>query len=370
MSHTIGIIGAGNISGRYLLGLRRRFPHLELRRIADIDLSRAEALATQFEVPASGNVADLLADDEIDIVVNLTPPMLHARTVIEALSAGKNVYVEKPLATSLQDGAQMLETAQRNGVLLGSAPDTFLGSAGQTARHAVDTGMIGEPIGASAFVRSSRAERWHPDPRFLFQPGGGPVMDMGPYYISALVNCLGPVERVSADTRIGARTRKLTAENRVADSIEVSVDTHASAVLSFSSGAIGTVMMSFDVQDTALPRIEIYGTEGTLSLPDPNTFDGPVLLKRPDDEVWKELEPVIPVFGEKNEQNQRGLGVDDLASAIDGGAHRASGDLAFHVLDVMLSIEKASRQRQVITLESSITRPAAVEIEQLSNKGN
>ncbi|NUP75460.1 MAG: Gfo/Idh/MocA family oxidoreductase, partial [Sinomonas sp.] len=216
-------MGAGNISGRYVQGLRRRFPQLEVRRIADVDLGRAEALASRFAVPFHGAVDDLLADDGVDVVVNLTPPVLHAQTVIEALSAGKHVYVEKPLATSLDDGRQMMETARRHGVLLGSAPDTFLGSAGQTARHAIDSGIIGEPIAASAFVRSSRAEAWHPDPRFLFLPGGGPVMDMGPYYISALVNCLGPIARVSADSRIGARTRPMTAEGRVADFLEVTV---------------------------------------------------------------------------------------------------------------------------------------------------
>ncbi|MGO4859791.1 Gfo/Idh/MocA family protein [Arthrobacter sp. 2MCAF14] len=370
MSHSIGIIGAGNISGRYIMGLKRRFPHLEVRRVADVDLGRAEALASKFELPAFGSVLDLLSDESIDIVVNLTPPLLHARTVIEALSAGKHVYVEKPLATSLEDGRQMIESARQNGVLLGSAPDTFLGSAGQTARHAIDAGMIGEPIAASAFVRSSRAEKWHPDPRFLFQPGGGPVMDMGPYYISALVNCLGPIKRISAAARIGAPTRPMTAEGRVADSLDVTVDTHASAIFSFASGAIGTVMMSFDVQDTALPLIEIYGTEGTLSLHDPNQFDGPVLIKRHEDDAWRELEPVTPAFGAPSEQNQRGLGVDDLASAIDGGIHRASAEFAFHVLEVMLGIDKAAHLGEVITLDSTVDRPATVGHTLLSMKGN
>jgi predicted dehydrogenase len=372
MPKTLGIIGAGNISGRYIQGLKRRFPHLEIRRVADVDVQRAEALASRFELPAFGGVPELLADDSIDIVVNLTPPLLHARTVMEALSAGKHVYVEKPLATSLEDGRLMIETARQNGVLLGSAPDTFLGSASQTARQALDAGLIGEPVAASAFVRSSRAERWHPDPRFLFQPGGGPVMDMGPYYIAALVNCLGPVERISADTRIGAPTRRMTAEGRVADSLEVTVDTHASAVFSFASGVIGTVMMSFDVQDTALPFIEIYGTEGTLSLHDPNAFDGPVQVKRHEDASWRELEPAIPVFGTPGspEQSQRGLGVDDLASAIDGDVHRASGAFALHVLEVMLGIDKAARQREVIKLDSTVDRPAPAGHGVLSRKGN
>lgn len=360
MPHTIGILGAGNISSRYAQGLSRAFPELTIGRIADVDVSRAEALATAYGVARFGTTEQLLADAEIDIVVNLTPPTLHAPTVIQAIEAGKNVYVEKPLATSLEDGRAMMAAAERNGVILGSAPDTFLGSAGQTARGAIDDGAIGTPIAASAFVRSSRAETWHPDPRFLFQPGGGPVMDLGPYYLAALINCLGPIERIAADARIGAPTRILGAENRAVDSLEVTVNTHAAAVLTFSSGAIATVMMSFDVWDTDLPFLEIYGTEGTLSVHNPAHFDGPVRLKRHEDADWRTLEPVIAPFAELGmpHQLQRGPGVNDLAGTIDGDVQRASAAFGFHVLEAMLAFDRAADAKEVITLESTVERPA------------
>lgn len=355
----IGIVGAGNISARYMQGLQK-YPHLKVSYIADIDHARAASLASEFSVPGSGGTDALLANESIDVVINLTPPNLHASTVIRALDAGKSVYVEKPLATTREDALLMLKAERENPGILGSAPDTFLGSAGQTARHAIDSGYIGAPIGASAFVRSSRAETWHPNPGFLFEPGGGPVMDMGPYYIAALVNCLGPIHRVSADARIGSPTRKVTAPGRVVDEIPVSVNTHTSAVFSFTSGAIGTVLMSFDVWDTTLPRIEIYGTEGTLSLNDPNTFDGDVRLKRHEHSDWRVLAPVTQLFGLVGtpEQHRRGLGVDDLAGALAGGPHRANSGFAFHVLDTMLAIDEAAAAGQSIVLQSRTDRPA------------
>lgn len=359
MTLNIGIVGAGNISARYMQGLQK-YAELKVGYIADIDHARAASLAAEFTVPRSGSADALLADDSIDVVINLTPPNLHARTVIQALEAGKSVYVEKPLATTREDGLLMLKAERENPGILGSAPDTFLGSAGQTARHAIDSGYIGTPIGASAFVRSSRAETWHPSPGFLFEQGGGPVMDMGPYYIAALVNCLGPIRRVSADARIGSETRIVTAPDRTVDEIPVTVNTHASAVFSFVSGAIGTILMSFDVWDTTLPRIEIYGTEGTLSLNDPNTFDGDVRLKRREHSEWQVLEPVTPLFGAVGtpEQHRRGLGVNDLAGALAGGPHRANSGFAFHVLDAMLAIDEAAAAQQTIFLESWTERPA------------
>jgi predicted dehydrogenase len=361
MTINIGIVGAGNISARYMKGLQN-FPGLSVKYIADIDHGRAAALAAEFSVPGSGGAEDLLADESIDVVINLTPPNLHASTVIQALEAGKSVYVEKPLATNREDALLMLKAERENPGILGSAPDTFLGSAGQTARHAIDAGLIGTPIGASAFVRSSRAETWHPNPGFLFEQGGGPVMDMGPYYIAALVNCLGPIRRVSAEARIGSPTRTVTAPDRVVDEVPVSVNTHASAVFSFESGAVGTILMSFDVWDTTLPRIEIYGTEGTLGLNDPNTFDGDVRLKRREHSEWQVLEPVTPLFGAVGtpEQHRRGLGVNDLAGALAGQPHRANSAFAFHVLDAMLAIDESAAAGQAIVLESRADRPAPV----------
>ncbi|MFI5679533.1 Gfo/Idh/MocA family protein [Streptomyces cellulosae] len=357
--HRIGILGAGNIFGRYVEGLRT-FPELEVVRVADIDTARARQAATEYGIPAWSDADDLLDDDTVEIVVNITPPQFHAKTVIAALEAGKNVYVEKPLAATVEEAREVLDAAASSTALLGSAPDTFLGSAVQTARHAIDTGRIGEVVGATAFVRSSRAETWHPDPRAFYGRGGGPVLDMGPYYLAALVNCLGPVAQVSAATRIGARTRTVTSPGRAVDEVTVEVPTHASATLTFASGAIATTLMSFDVWDTELPRIEIYGTEGTLALPNPNFFDGDVRLKRHGDDEWRVLTPVTELFGAVGtpEQHRRGLGVQDLADALDGGPHRANPEFAFHALEVLASFEISQREKRFVDLESACERPA------------
>ncbi|GGN39407.1 Gfo/Idh/MocA family protein [Streptomyces fuscichromogenes] len=357
--HRIGILGAGNIFGRYIEGLRT-FPELEVVRVADVDEDRARRAADEYGIPAWGDGDQLLDDDSVEIVVNITPPQFHAKTVIAALEAGKHVYVEKPLAATVAEAREVLGAAAGTTALLGSAPDTFLGSAVQTARHAIDTGLIGEPVGATAFVRSSRAETWHPDPRAFYGPGGGPVLDMGPYYLAALVNCLGPVAQVAAATRVGAPVRTVTSPERVVDEVTVQVATHASATLTFASGVITTTLMSFDVWDTELPRIEIYGTAGTLALPNPNFFDGDVRLKRHDDIDWRVLTPVTELFGAVNstEQHRRGLGVRDLARAIGGGPHRANAQFAFHVLDVLASFETSQQENRFVTLASTCERPA------------
>ncbi|MFI6698640.1 Gfo/Idh/MocA family protein [Streptomyces sp. NPDC050509] len=358
--HRIGILGAGDIFGRYVEGLRT-FPELDVVRVADIDTSRAKQAAAEHGIPASGDADELLADDSVGIVVNITPPQFHAETVMAALEAGKHVYVEKPLAATIEEAREVLDAATRGRYLLGSAPDTFLGSAVQTARNALDNGLIGEPVGATAFVRSSRVETRHPDPRAFYGPAGGPVLDMGPYYMAALVNCLGPVAQVSAATRIGAPTRKVTSPERVVDEVTVEVSTHVSATLTFASGVIGTALMSFDVWDTELPRIEIYGTEGTLSLPNPNFFDGDVRLKRHQDQEWQVLAPVTELFGAVGtpEQLRRGLGVRDLAGAIEGGPHRANPAFAFHTLEVLASFETSQQEKRFVALESSCERPAS-----------
>lgn len=354
--HRIGILGSGNIFSRYVTGMAR-YPELEIVRVGDIDVDRAKRAAGEHGIPGWGDADDLYADDSIDIVVNLTPPVHHASTIMRALDAGKHVYVEKPLATTVADAKTVLAAAAASGRVLGSAPDTFLGSASQTARKALDDGLIGEPIGASAFVRHSKAETWHPDPRFLFQAGGGPVLDMGPYYLAILVNLLGPVRSVAAAARIGAKVRTVTAPDRAVDSIDVEVPTHASAVLVFDSGVIGTTLMSFDVWDSDLPAIEIYGTEGTLTLPNPNHFDGDVRVRRHGEADWSVLPPVVELFGAvgTKEQARRGLGVRDLADAIEGGPHRANAGFAFHVLEALSAIDGTG---QVIHVESTCDRPA------------
>jgi len=358
MTHRIGILGAGNISEQYAKGLAL-FPELEVVRVGDVDLDRAARLATTFDIPMWGSANEVFADDDVDIVVSLTPPALHAATVRDSLDAGKSVYVEKPLATSLDEGRALLALETASVGRIGSAPDTFLGSAAQTARAALDDGLVGKVIGATAFVRSSRVETWHPDPTFFFQPGGGPVMDMGPYYVSALVHLLGPVARIVGAGRIGSPTLSVSSAHRTTETIDVNTNTHAAGVLVFTSGALATTQFSFDVWDTELPHLEIYGTEGTLSVHNPGQFDGDVRLKRHEDENWRALEPVRTPWGKPGtpEQRRRGLGVADLAATLDGEVQRTSSVFAFHVLEVLLALDSAGSDGGVIDLSSTTDRP-------------
>lgn len=358
-TYGIGVIGCGSVFERYVRGLAR-FDELRLVRCADLDVGRARHEATRLGVPAAGGVDELLADPAVDIVVNLTPPVAHAEVALAALGAGKHVYGEKPFAVELSDAAAMIARAESAGRLLGSAPDTFLGSAGQTARAALDGGRIGRPVAAVAFLTHSGAELWHPDPRFLFGYGGGPALDMGPYYVTALVNCLGPVAEVVGMASTSAPRRAVTSPHRVVDVVDVSVSTHVAGVLRFASGVVCTLQLSFDVWHAHLPEIEIYGTDATLALADPNDFDGDVLVRAPRDREWEVLAPVIEPQGAPGsaEQGYRGLGVVDLAHALDGGPHRASAGLAYHVLEVLDALERSSRTGSAVRVESTCLRPA------------
>jgi predicted dehydrogenase len=357
----IGILGCGDVLGRYVPGLRR-YPELRIVRCADIDPDRARNAAKMFDVPASGTPEDLLADGEVDLVVNLTPPAAHAPTTAQALEAGKHVYVEKPIATRLDEAFELIGLARAQSRLLGSATDTFLGSAPQTARAAIDDGRIGEPIGVAVFVPHSKVETRHPNPAAFFQPGGGPVLDLGPYYIGNLVSILGPVTQVYGATRRGTAERRITAPDRHVDVVPVGVDTHATAILRFASGVLGTVMMSFEVWDHHLPHTEVYGTEGTLSLPWPLNYDGDLTLKRHGDPDWQILEPVIPpVAAPGPDQFLRGRGVRDMAGAIAGGPLRAGAELSLHVFEILDAIEGSARSDAVVTLRTTCSRPAPVE---------
>jgi len=357
----VGIIGVGNIFDRYVKGMAR-FPLLSVSGCADLEHERAVNGAAAHGISAYDSIEALLADDAVDVVVNITPPVVHADVTARALKAGKHVYVEKPIAATVAEAEPLPDLAREHGVLLGSAPDTFLGSAAQTARKAVDDGLIGDPIGASAFISHSLAETWHPDPSFLFQPGGGPGLDLGPYYLTHLVNLLGPVATVSALSRIGAPVRKVTSPGRTVDSVQVTTPTHAAAVVGFASGALGSLQLSFDVWHHRLPFIEVYGTEGTLSLPDPNGFDGDVRVRGHYDDDWTVLDPVFPPSGPLDMATQmlRGSGVNDLVEAVGGGPHRASAGLACHVLEAIEAIEKSSRTRQFVEITSSPARPEPV----------
>jgi predicted dehydrogenase len=354
----VGIVGCGNISSAYFRGLRR-FEGLRVVGCTDLNRGLAEDAGERYGVRVFDSVEALATPDEVEILVNLTPPLAHESVTRTLLATGKHVFTEKPLTASFESAAPLVAEAKERGVLFGSAPDTFLGSAGQTARTAVDEGLIGEVIGASAFVTHSKAELWHPDPTFLFKPGGGPALDMGPYYIAALVNLLGPVARVYASARIGSRTRPVSGPNRRVESIDVSIPTHASATLDFVSGPIGTVLASFDVWDHELPFIELYGSKGTLSVPDPNNYDDAVRVRLHGETEWRELPAVIDGFtiGEPADYLPlRGPGVADLAAALAGQPFRTSAEFALHVLEVLDAI--ANGTDNVHTLTTSSERPA------------
>ena len=350
----VGIVGCGFISSIYMENCPK-FENLELVACADLDLQRAKAQAEKHGIPKAYTVNELLDDPNIDLVINLTIPRAHAAVSIQALEAGKHVYSEKPLAVTREEGQQILGTAATKGLLVGSAPDTFLGAGIQTAIDLIDRGEIGTPIGASAFMLNRGHEHWHPDPGFYYDIGGGPMFDMGPYYLNALIAMLGPIKRISGSARISYPERTISSHPKAGEKIQVHCPTHISGVIDFSSGAIGTLTTSFDLfGGSTLPEMEVYGSEGTLIVPDPNYFSGTVKLRKKDEEEFAEV-PLLHGY----EQNSRGLGVADMAEAIiNGGDYRANGELAYHVLEAMHGFHDASDSGNYYHMESTCTRPA------------
>ncbi|MEV6174034.1 Gfo/Idh/MocA family oxidoreductase [Streptomyces sp. NPDC051954] len=352
----IGIVGAGKISGAYLSTLER-LTSLRLTAVTDLDPGRAEAVAMQarHEVAVVPDVAALVVRDDVDAVLNLTIPAAHAEVTLAVLAAGKHVYGEKPLAVSRQEADAVLTAASGRGLRVGCAPDTVLGTGTQTARKAVDDGLIGRPVAATAFMASAGPEKWHPDPEFYYRKGGGPLLDMGPYYLSALIHLLGPVVRVTGASSRPRTERTIGSGPRVGHSFPVEVDTHITGVLEHAGGALSTLVMSFDMRAARLPRIELHGTDASLSVPDPNGFDGAVEIHRGDG--WETL-PVSAGFPDAG----RGVGLADLAEALSAGRpHRASAALAAHVLDIMLTLMNAADQGHALPVTSTCERPAPVD---------
>ncbi|MHC4712174.1 MAG: Gfo/Idh/MocA family protein [Planctomycetota bacterium] len=349
----VGVIGCGNISGIYLKNMREVFEILEVVACADIIHERAVTAAEEFEGVKAVAVEDLHGDPSIEIVVNLTPPKAHAEVAFAAIEAGKSVYNEKPLAVTREDGQKLLAAAREKGLLVACAPETFLGAGLQTCRKLIDDGWIGRPVAATAFMTTHGPESWHPDPTFFYEVGGGPMFDMGPYYLTALVNLLGPAKRVTGSAQITFPERLITSKPHFGTSLEVETATHIAGVIDFKGGAVGTLLTSFDVWKANLPRIEIYGTEGSLSVPDPNTFGGPVRVQRFKGD-WAEV-PLTHGYA----KNSRGLGIADMAYALRSGRpHRASGEMAYHVLDCMHAFHDASRNGRHHRLKSTCKRPA------------
>ncbi len=357
----VGIIGCGNIFPAYYRG-SSAFEIIEVAACADIDSERARARASEFNIQAL-SVDELVNSPEIDIVVNLTIPAAHAEVSLKAIEAGKHVYEEKPFAITREDGKRILAAAQARGVRVGCAPDTFLGGGLQTCRKLIDDGWIGTPIAAAAFMLGHGPESWHPNPDFFYKVGGGPMFDMGPYYLTALIHLLGPVRRVTGSARISFPERIATSQALYGRRISVEIPTHVAGVIDFTTGAVGTIITSFDVWSHNLPRIEIYGSDGTLSVPDPNAHGGPVMLRRSNAEDWLE----VPLSHSANVG--RGIGVADMAHALRSGrSHRASGELAYHVLDLMHAFHDASQSGQHVMVESTCDRPAPLPLGLLAGR--
>jgi predicted dehydrogenase len=348
----IGVVGCGSISGIYLQA-GQTFEILEIVACTDLVPERARAQAEKYGVRRACTTEELLAEPEIDIVVNLTVPAAHAEVATQALAAGKSVYSEKPLALTRGEGQRLLDAAHARGVRVGGAPDTFLGGGLQTCRKLIDDGWIGEPIGATAFMLNHGHEHWHPSPAFYYQVGGGPMFDMGSYYLTALIHLMGPVRRVSGAARTTFPERTITSQPLTGTKITVETPTHIASTLEFASGAIGTLITSFDVWAHELPRIEVYGSAGSLSVPDPNGFGGPVRVRRAGSKEWRAV-PLTHGYTE----NSRGIGVADLAYALRSGRrHRASGERALHVLDIMQATLESAQEGRYIELSSTCERP-------------
>jgi len=335
----VGVAGIGKISGVYLDNLTGMFgKKVKLTALCDVISERAEKAAADYHAKAYRNLDEMLGAD-VDIVLNLSQPKYHFEIALASVKAGKHIYNEKPLCTKREEAAELLKSAAKKKVRVGCAPDTFLGAGIQTCRKLIDDGRIGNPVAATAFMMNHGPENWHPSPEFFYKQGGGPMFDVGPYYLTALAHLLGPVARVSGSAKISAPTRVITSEPLKGAVINVEVPTHVAGVLEFEGGAIGTIITSFDVYSHTLPCMEIYGTEGTLRVPDPNTFGGPVYLRRFNEDEWSQI-PLINTYTE----DCRGLGVTEMAEAIEQGRpHRASAELAYHVLDVMHGIHEAAK---------------------------
>ncbi|MDR0598676.1 MAG: Gfo/Idh/MocA family oxidoreductase [Treponema sp.] len=360
---TAGIIGAGNISGIYIKNLLGMFSEsVELRAIADMSPEKARETADKHGLDCSESPEALLARDDINIVLNLTPPAAHYAVAKAALEAGKHVYNEKPLCAGLADGEALLETARKNKVRISCSPDTFLGAGIQTARKLLDDGWIGRPAAGCAFLMNHGPEHWHPSPEFYYAPGGGPLFDMGPYYLTALTALLGPIVSVTGNTSKAFDTRIVSGGAKHGKTIEVTTPTHISALLDFARGTSVSMIMSFDVWSHSLPHIEIYGSEGTLQIGDPNFFISPVRIKRHRAEDWRDMPlagPADPLCVDwLGNDNWRGIGAADMAQAVrENRPHRASGEMALHVLEVMTRVMESGASGKRLAITHSCERP-------------
>jgi predicted dehydrogenase len=348
----VGLVGCGSISNAYFKNLAPFSAYAQITACSDLDVDRARAKAAEHGVAKACSVKELLADPEIDIVLNLTIPAAHVDVNLQALKAGKHAYCEKPFSLTYKDGLKVVAEAKKRKLRVGCAPDTVLGGGIQTCRHLIDQGVIGQPIGATANMLGHGHESWHPSPEFYYQVGGGPLFDMGPYYLTSLITMLGPVKTVSALAKMTFKERTITSQPLNGKKIKVEVPTHLCGGLEFGGGLIATVTMSFDVWQHNLPMLEIYGTEGSLRCPDPNGFDGEVHVWTTKKKEW------VKVDLTHNDRTGRGIGLADMADAIrQRRPQRLSGELALHVVEVMEAFHVSARAGKKTPLKSTCRRP-------------
>ncbi len=353
----IGIVGVGAISGIYLENITNTFRQLEIIGVCDLIRERAQQAVDKYHIPKLyDDMYALFSDPEVDIVLNLTRPYEHYDVTMAALKAGKHVYSEKPLAASLKEGSEIMKLAREKGLMLGGAPDTFLGAGIQTCRKLIDDGFIGQVIGASGSMICHGHESWHPDPEFYYKYGGGPMFDMGPYYLTALVSLMGCVSSVSAMTKTSFAQRVITSKEHFGEVVDVEVPTYIAGSMQFESGAIGTLFTTFDAYYEGQAHLEIYGSEGTLYLPDPNCFCGPVRLLRPE---HGKIEEIPLTFGYA--ENSRGLGLADMAAAlVSGRMHRANADMTYHVLEIMEGFTRSGAEKAQVDIRSRFAKTPAM----------
>ena len=351
----IGVVGCGAISGIYFKNITGLFKELEIAGICDLIPERAQKAAAEYGISKIyADMHELFSDPEVDIVLNITRPYEHLEVTKAALMAGKHVYSEKPLGASLEEGVELMRIAKERGLLIGGAPDTFLGAGIQTCRKLIDDGMIGIPLGASAYMVGRGHESWHPDPEFYYKFGGGPMMDMGPYYITALVSLLGGVSAVTGMSKTSFPQRRITSQPHFGEIIDVEVPTYVTGMMQFDCGAIGTIFTTFDVYTAQTPYIEIYGSKGTLEVPNPNIFGGPVRLyrgkARGEKNDFMEMPLLFPY-----EENSRAIGLADMAKSIASNRpFRANGDLTLHVLEILCGFDAASEQRKFVEIKKKL----------------
>jgi len=361
----VGAVGAGMISMTYLANLTG-FKAIKVRAVADIVPEKAQKMAQDFNIEKACSVEEVLEDPSIDLIVNLTVPKAHAEVTLKGIAAGKNVYGEKPLATNRDDGKKILAAAKSKGVRVGSAPDTFLGGGFQTARKILDDGWIGKPLAAVAF-RADHGPDDHPNAAFFYQKGGGPLFDMGPYYLTDLVNLLGPAKSVASLSQTTFPERTELSKAPWGRTVKVEVPTLVTGSIEFHSGVLCTTMNTFDVWATHLPHIEIYCTNGSISVPNPNRFGGNVKVRKFDQEEWIDIPPMGGFMNDM--MDFRGIGTLDMAlGIINGREHRANLELAYHVLDIMQSYNDSAGSGKTVHVESTCRKPAPLPLDPLNGE--